>query len=173
MGTRKSMKLPVILTFIMIIIVIYLFATLQQEKVVCQKTTLFDNNIKLVETVTSTIDSGKISSIHLVKKFVLPDEFLKDESYTNSIKYSLENTLDYLGKNVKYINNTNGLSVVINVSDNELLLLDNIDFTGTNDLGIVINTNTVSSDAITLSVGDKYTDGELMKKLKNNSYTCR
>ena len=160
METRRSMKLPIILTFIMIIIIVYLFATLQQEKVVCQKTTLFDNDIKLVETVTSTIDNGKISSIHLVKKFVLPDEFLKDESYTNSIKYSLENTLDYLGKKVKYNND-------------ELLLLDNIDFMGTDDLGMVVNTNTVSSDAVTLSVGDKYTDGELMKKLKNNSYTCR
>ena len=80
METRRSMKFPIILTFIMIIIIVYLFATLQQEKVVCQKTTLFDNDIKLVETVTSTIDNGKISSIHLVKKFVLPDEFLKDES---------------------------------------------------------------------------------------------
>ena len=173
METRRSMKFPIILTFIMIIIIVYLFATLQQEKVVCQKTTLFDNDIKLVETVTSTIDNGKISSIHLVKKFVLPDEFLKDESYTNSIKYSLENTLDYLGKKVKYNNNNNGLSVVINVSGDELLLLDNIDFMGTDDLGMVVNTNTVSSDAVTLSVGDKYTDGELMKKLKNNSYTCR
>ena len=148
METRRSMKLPIILTFIMIIIIVYLFATLQQEKVVCQKTTLFDNDIKLVETVTSTIDNGKISSIHLVKKFVLPDEFLKDESYTNSIKYSLENTLDYLGKKVKYNNNNNGLSVVINVSDDELLLLDNIDFMGTDDLGMIVNTNTVSSDAI-------------------------
>ena len=62
---------------------------------------------------------------------------------------------------------------MINVSDDELLLLDNIDFMGTDDLGMVVNTNTVSSDAVTLSVGDKYTDGELMKKLKNNSYTCR
>ena len=36
-----------------------------------------------------------------------------------------------------------------------------------------INTNTMSGDVITLKIKDKYTPGELMKKLKNNRYSCR
>lgn len=173
MGTRKSMKLPIIITFIMIIIIIYLFATLQQDKVECEKTTTYDNGVKLTENIASTIDSNSISNIHLVKRITLPEKFLGDDTYKNSVKYSLENTLDYLGKKVKYTTTTDSVVVTIDISKNELVLLDNIDFDGDDDLGIEINTSTVSGDVITLKVGDKYTTGELMKKLKNNSYVCR
>jgi len=173
MGTRKSMKLPIIITFIMIIIIIYLFATLQQDKVECEKTTTYDNGVKLTENITSIVDSNSISNIHLVKRITLPERFLKDDTYKNSVKYSLENTLDYLGKKVKYTTTTDSVVVTIDISKDELVLLDNIDFDGDDDLGIEIDTSTVSGDVITLKVGDKYTTGELMKKLKNNSYVCR
>lgn len=173
MGTRKSMKLPIVITFIMIIIIIYLFATLQQDKVECEKTTTYDNGVKLTENITSTIDSNSISNIHLVKRITLPDKFLRNDTYKNSVKYSLEDTLDYLGKKVKYTTTTDSVVVTIDISKNELVLLDNIDFDGDDDLGIEINTSTVSGDVITLKIGDKYTTGELMKKLKNNSYVCR
>ena len=173
MNTRKSMKLPIVITFIMLIIVVYLFATLQQDKVVCEKSTNFDNGVTLKESVQATIDNGSISNIHLVKKIVLPKKYLDDESYKNSIKYSLENTLEYLGKNAKYEITSTGVVATIDISKNELVLLDNINFDSTGDLGMNINTNTVSSDVITLKIKDKYTPGELMKKLKNNSYSCR
>ena len=173
MGTRKSMKLPIIITFIMIIIIIYLFATLQQDKVECEKTTTYDNGVKLTENITSIADSNSISNIHLVKRITLPERFLRDDTYKNSVKYSLENTLDYLGKKVKYTTTTDSVVVTIDISKDELVLLDNIDFDGDDDLGIEIDTSTVSGDVITLKVGDKYTTGELMKKLKNNSYVCR
>ncbi len=167
MGTRKSMKLPIIITFIMIIIIIYLFATLQQDKVECEKTTTYDNGVKLTENITSIVDSNSISNIHLVKRITLPERFLRDDTYKNSVKYSLENTLDYLGKKVKYTTTTDSVVVTIDISKDELVLLDNIDFDGDDDLGIEIDTSTVSGDVITLKVGDKYTTGELMKKLKN------
>lgn len=173
MGTRKSMKLPIIITFIMIIIIIYLFATLQQDKVECEKTTTYDNGVKLTENIASIVDSNSISNIHLVKRITLPERFLRDDTYKNSVKYSLENTLDYLGKKVKYTTTTDSVVVTIDISKDELVLLDNIDFDGDDDLGIEIDTSTVSGDVITLKVGDKYTTGELMKKLKNNSYVCR
>ena len=173
MGTRKSMKLPIIITFIMIIIIIYLFATLQQDKVECEKTTTYDNGVKLTENITSIVDSNSISNIHLVKRITLPERFLRDDTYKNSVKYSLENTLDYLGKKVKYTTTTDSVVVTIDISKDELVLLDNIDFDGDDDLGIEIDTSTVSGDVITLKVGDKYTTGELMKKLKNNSSVCR
>ena len=173
MGTRKSMKLPIIITFIIIIISIYLFATLQQDKVECEKTTTYDNGVKLTENITSIVDSNSISNIHLVKRITLPERFLRDDTYKNSVKYSLENTLDYLGKKVKYTTTTDSVVVTIDISKDELVLLDNIDFDGDDDLGIEIDTSTVSGDVITLKVGDKYTTGELIKKLKNNSYVCR
>lgn len=172
MQSRKSMTLPIIITLILLLIIIYLFTNIQQEKVVCEKVTTFDNDIVLDEVVTATIDSDKISNIHLVKKITLPDKFLNDETYNNSIKYSLENTLEYLKDNVKYNTSSNSISVVIDVSDDELVLLDNISFDSSDDLGMKINTNTVSGDVITLGVGDEYTAGKLMKKLKNNSYSC-
>jgi hypothetical protein len=36
-----------------------------------------------------------------------------------------------------------------------------------------INSNTRSSDVVTLSVGDKYTEGELITIMKNNGYVCK
>ena len=54
-----------------------------------------------------------------------------------------------------------------------LIFTDNIDFSSNGDLGMNINTNTMSGDVITLKIKDKYTPGELMKKLKNNRYSCR
>ena len=173
MNTRKSMKLPIVITFIMLIIVVYLFATLQQDKVLCEMATNFDNDVTLKEVVTTTIDNGSISNIHLVKKIILPKKYLDNESYQNSVKYSLENTLEYLGKSVKYEITSTGVIATIDISKDELVLLDNIDFSSNGDLGMNINTNTMSGDVITLKIKDKYTPGELMKKLKNNRYSCR
>ena len=173
MNTRKSMKLPIVITFIMLIIVVYLFVTVQQDKVVCEKTTNFDNDVTLKEVVTTTIDNDSISNIQLVKKIILPKKYLDNESYQNSVKYSLENTLEYLGKSVIYEITSTGVIATINISKDELVLLDNIDFSSNGDLGMNINTNTMSGDVITLKIKDKYTPGELMKKLKNNRYSCR
>ena len=158
MNTRKSMKLPIVITFIMLIIVVYLFATLQQDKVVCEKTTNFDNDVTLKEVVTTTIDNDSISNIQLVKKIILPKKYLDNESYQNSVKYEITST---------------GVIATIDISKDELVLLDNIDFSSNGDLGMNINTNTMSGDVITLKIKDKYTPGELMKKLKNNRYSCR
>ena len=129
MNTRKSMKLPIVITFIMLIIVVYLFATLQQDKVVCEKTTTFDNDVTLKEVVTTTIDNDSISNIQLVKKIILPKKYLDNESYQNSVKYSLENTLEYLVKNVKYEITSTGVIATKDISKDALVLLDTIDLT--------------------------------------------
>jgi len=50
---------------------------------------------------------------------------------------------------------------------------DNIEFLNTNDLQIKINTNTKSNDVITFSIGDNYTEGELMARMRNNGYSCK
>jgi hypothetical protein len=59
------------------------------------------------------------------------------------------------------------------IDDNETLVLNNIEFFENEKLEIKINSNTRSSDVVTLSIGDKYTEGELMTKMKNNSYVCK
>ena len=91
MTTRKSMTLPIIITFIIIAIIVYLFTTLKQTEVVCTKTMNFDSNIRLQEDITTILDGKKISGMTLVKTIVLPEEYA-DEAHLNSIRYSLDNT---------------------------------------------------------------------------------
>lgn len=157
----------------MIIIVIYLFATIKQTQVVCENVKVFDSDIKLEERIVAMLDGKSIRELNVTKTITLPDKFSRDDTYLNSIKYSLENTLEYLGNDVKYVIDGNKLIVKINVSKDEIILLDNIDFIDNGDLEVEINSNTKSSDIITLKVGDNYTDSELMKKMKNNGYSCK
>lgn len=173
MNTKKS-RLPVILTFIVICIIIYLFMNIKQTEIVCEKDFLFDSNIELYESVNIKLDSKKIVGIDLDKRITLPDGIDRREEKIVGIQNSIDTTLSYLDKAVEYKKFDDGLNVNISVHNNELVLLGNISFYDNNgELGIKINPNTKSSDVITLSVGDNYTDGELMKKLKNNGYRCK
>lgn len=172
MTTRKSMKLPVVLTFIIIVIIVYLFATIKQTEVVCDKTTTYDADVKVIEDVVVTLDGKEITNLNISKKIVLPDKY-NNESTINGIKYSLEKTLDYLGNRVEYTNTDYGLLVNIKIDDNKLVLLDNISFIENDNLEIKVESNTKNSNIVVLSVGDNYTDGELMKRLKNNGYSCK
>ncbi len=172
MSTRKSMTLPVIITMIMIVIIIYLFATLKQSQVVCEKVKTFDSDIKLEDKVVGILDGKSIKSISATKTITLSDKYA-DVTYLNSLKFSLENTLGYLKDKVKYTIDENKLIVKINVDKDEVVLLDNIDFIDNGNLEIKINSNSKSSEVITLAVGDSYTYGELVKKMKNNGYTCK
>ena len=38
---------------------------------------------------------------------------------------------------------------------------------------IEIESNTKSSDVVTLGIKDKYTEGELLTRMKNNGYSCK
>lgn len=172
MATRKSMTLPVILTFIFIVIIVTLFANIKQTEVVCEQTKTFDGDVRVDEKVTSTLDGKKITSLLVVKTIVLPEKYA-DETHLNSIKYALDNTLEYLGDSVKYTIGTDRIIVSIDVHKNEIVLLDNIDFVVNDDLQIIIYSNTKSSDVIPLTVGDSYTDGEFMMRMKNNGYSCK
>ena len=173
MSTRKSMTFPIILALIFIMIVIYLFATIQQSQVTCQKTKTFDGDIRLIEDIVAVTDGKEIDSMSIVKTIILPEKYTQDDVHLKSIQYALDNTLEYLGKNVKYSFGEDRVIVKINVQKDEIVLLNNIDFLVNDDIQVKINSNTKSSDVITLSVGDNYTDGELMTRLKNNGYTCK
>ena len=67
----------------------------------------------------------------------------------------------------------NIFKVTINVHKNEIVLLNNISFVVNDDLEIIINSNTKSSEVIPITVGDNYTDGEFMMHMKNYGYSCK
>lgn len=174
MSTRKSLKLPIIITFIFICIIVYLFMNIKQTKVICSKNKTFDSNIKMQEVVTATIDNKQISSLTVYKKITLPEKFNKKEQNIKGIKNSLEKSLEYLGKKVSYEITDDSVIAYITVDKDELVLLDNINIVDNNgELGIEIDVNVKSSNVISLSVGDNYSDGELMTRLRNNGYSCK
>ena len=170
MNTRKSRKVPIILTFIIIGIIVFLFARIKQTEVVCEKTYNFDLGISLKEKVVATLDGKEINKLNVTKTILLPEKYIKDENYIEDIKNNLDRTLSYLGENVSYSFLDDRIVVEISVNKNEVVLLKNISF---ENKKIVINSNTKSSDVVTLAVGDDYTDGEFMKILKGYGYSCK
>jgi hypothetical protein len=174
MVTRKSMKLPIVITFIFICIIVYLFMNIKQYVVVCEKTTSYDADIKLVETVTSNLDGKKITALNVVKKVTVPSKHAKQQEALIGIRNSLDYTIEYLGDKASCVIVDNHVIANIDVSNDELVLLDNISFVDNNgEIGVTIDTNTKSSNNIALKVGDSYTDGELKMYLKNHGYSCK
>ena len=170
MNSRKSRKLPIIITFIIIAVIVFLFARIKQTEVVCEKTYSFDSGISLKEKIVATLDGKEINKLDVTKTILLPEKYIKDENYIEDIKNNLDRTLGYLGEKVSYSFLEDRIVVEISVNKNEVVLLKNISF---DDKKIIINSNTKSSDVVTLTVGDDYTDGEFMKTLKGYGYSCK
>ena len=174
MSTRKSMKLPIIITFIFIGIIVYLFTNIKQSVVVCEKKNLFTADIQLIETVQANTDGKRITKLEITKKVSLPINYNRMESTLTGIQNALEYNLEYLGNKVTYTKQDNGITANITVSNNELVLLDNMALEDNEgEIIIQINPNTKSSDVIALKVGDNYTDGEFMTLMKNRGYSCK
>lgn len=170
MNSRKSRKLPIIITFIIIAVIVFLFARIKQTEVVCEKTYSFDSGISLKEKIVATLDGKEINKLDVTKTILLPEKYIKDENYIEDIKNNLDRILSYLGEKVSYSFLDDRIVVEISVNKNEVVLLKNISF---DDKKIIINSNTKSSDVVTLTVGDDYTDGEFMKTLKGYGYSCK
>lgn len=171
MSTRKSMTLPIVITFLVILVMVYLFANIKQTQVTCEKKYTFDSDVRLSEEVVATLDGKKITDLSVTKVFVFSEKYANDE-YLSQIHDKLNTTLEYLGNKVRYTISDNRIIVSIHVDKNEIVLLDNIDFVRDGELKILINSNTKSNSLIPLTVGDTYTDGEFMKYFKNNGYSC-
>ena len=110
----------------------------------------------------------------LVKTIILPDEYLVDDNELDSIMFALEKSYQYLGTDKYTI--TKGkdrVTVKVEVEDNETLILNNIEFFDNDGLQMRINSNTKSSDVLTLKIDDDYSEGEFMTRLKNNGYSCK
>ena len=169
--TRNRNYTPVvILSFIILIIIIYMFTSFKQESITCFSTTTYDD-VVVTENLVANFSGSSISSMTLTKKFKVSDKYA-DTKHINQIVNALEKTLGYL-ENVDYSTSSNSVTVTINTTDKDILLLKNIEFITSDDLEIKIDSNIKSSNVIALKVGDNYTESELMKRMKNNGYSCK
>lgn len=174
MKRGKTPIFPVVLTVVMIVIIIYLFATVKQPLVVCEKRVVDDLGITISEQLDVTIDGNKIGKMELVKTIKLPDNYLEDDKYLNSLMFTLENSYDYLdSKKVNVTKMKNSVSVRAEIDKDETIILNNIEFVDNGELQMRINSNTKSSEVVTLKIKDNYTEGELMTRMRNNGYSCR
>ncbi len=174
MFSNKGKGLPIIITIFMIVVIIYLFATVEQPLVVCEKRNVNDLDIVVSEVLETTLDSNEIRKMVLVKTIILSDEYLVDDNELDSIMFALEKSYQYLGTDKYTI--TKGkdrVTVKVEVEDNETLILNNIEFFDNDGLQMRINSNTKSSDVLTLKIDDDYSEGEFMTRLKNNGYSCK
>lgn len=109
----------------------------------------------------------------LTKTLTFDEKYLEKESTLNSIEYVLKTSYDYLPKStVEITKSSDKIIAHVTVDDDETIILNNIEFENANDLQIKINANTKAEDVVTLSINDKYTEGEFMTHMKNNGYTC-
>ena len=95
MTLRRGRAFPIILTILLIIIIIYLFANIKQPYVVCTKETTNDLGIEINENIQVTLDGNKIQKMDLTKTLIFPEQYLKQEdNYLNSMHYIIENSYD-------------------------------------------------------------------------------
>ena len=174
MVAKKGRVFPIIITILLIVIIIYLFASIKQPYVECSKETTNELGIQVLENIQVNLDSNSIEKMDLTKTIILPDQYLNEENnYLNSMRFIIENSYEYLPKNtVKITQDSDRIISRIVVDDDETIILNNIEFTNQDDLQIRINANTKAQDVVTLSVGDSYTEGEFLTHMKNNGYSC-
>lgn len=164
----------IIVTALIIVIIIYLIGSVKQPYVSCSRSRVDDLGITLKEDLVATLNSNKIRRMEVVKTIVLPNKYLVDDKYLNEIKFLLEKSYEYLDKDTfKVFIDSNKIIVKIDVSNSETIILNNIEFFDNDGLVIKINPNTKSSEVVTLSILDKYSEGELLTRMKNNGYKCK
>ena len=174
MFTSKGKGLPIIITIMLIVIIIYLFATVEQPLVVCEKKVTDDLDITVSEVLETTLDGKEIKKMVLVKTIILPDKYLVDDNELDSIMFALEKSYKYLGEDkVLVTKGKRSVTVRVVVEDDETIILNNVEFFDNDGLQMRINSNTRSSEVLTLRVEDDYTEGEFMTRLKNNGYSCK
>ena len=173
MNNKKiNVFMSLLIVIILIGIIIYLIANVKQPYVECNISHTDELGIKIDEEVITTLSSRNISSLNITKTITLPNKY-NTEANRNTIMYSLNHAFEYLGDDFSIKEDDNKIIVKIETNSKKPVILDNISFSYTDSLALKINTNTKSSDVFTISVGDKYSEGELMVSLKNYGYSCK
>ena len=142
--------------------------SVKQPYIECSNEKVTDANSVVNENLKVSLEGNKISKIEVIKSMNL------DKRYINSISYSLENAYKYLGNKASIERESDKIIVKITVDkNNETILLNDIDFYNNDGLQIDVESNTKSSDVVTLSINDKYSEGDLLIRMKNNGYRCK
>lgn len=171
---KKGRVFPIMLTILLIVIIIYLFATIKQPYVVCTKTTTNNLGIEVSEQLQTILDGSKIKKMDVTKTIILPEEYLKEEdNYLSSMRFILKESYSYLPKkSVTITQESDRIIAHITVEEDETIILNNIEFTNSEKPVLKINANTKAKDVVTLKINDSYTEGEFMTHMKNNGYSC-
>ena len=152
MAKKRSMVFPTIITAIIIIIIIYLFATVKQPYVECSKKTVDDFGITIKEELKTELDSNKISKMTLSKTIILPDKYLSDDKYLEAFKFAIKKSYEYLDDtDVKVTSGDNYILVTINASSKETLILNNLDLLTYIRFKVLINDFNVTNLEFALS----------------------
>lgn len=173
MVQRRNMLFPIIITVLVILVIIYLIGSVKQPYVSCSRSTTDELDIKLVENLVTTFDSNKIKKMELTKTIILPKKYLDSDKYLEEIKFALDKAYAYLGDAANIYIESDRIIVDVVVDDDQTIILKNIEFFDNDGLVVKINPNTKSSDVVTLSISDKYSEGEFMSRMKNNGYMCK
>ncbi len=173
MVQRRNMLFPIIITVLVILVIIYLIGSVKQPYVSCSRSTTDDLGIKLVENLVTTLDGNKIKKMELTKTIILPKKYLDSDKYLEEIKFALAKAYAYLGDAANIYIESDRIIVDVVVDDDQTIILKNIEFFDNDGLVVKINPNTKSSDVVTLSISDKYSEGEFMSRMKNNGYMCK
>ena len=172
---KKSKKsnfiVPIVLVAIIIVIIFYLIANADQPYVTCKMNKTDNLKIGIKEDINVKLSSRKIVELNIKKEYTYPDN-LNKESNVDELKSVLENSLEYLGEDQNIYVKDNQVLVNIITKKKKPILLDNVEFNYNDGLAIRVNTNT-KSDVTSLSVGDEYSEGNLLVYLKNRGYSCK
>lgn len=171
---RRNMIVPSIITVLVLVVIIYLFASFKQPFIECDRKATDSIGVTISENLVTELDNNKIGKMILTKKFVIPDKYLVDNYYLEQLKLDLEKSYEYLGSDIAKVSmGSNYVMVKIEVEDNETLILNNVSFREQDGLKVKINPNTKSGEVVTLKIRDKYTEGEFMTRMKSDGYHCR
>ena len=165
------MKLPILFVFLFLIVIVSFFSSIKQRKVTCQKQVDYFSKIQLREYIVSDIEGKKIKSMNAIKSIIFRESLSREEM--DKIIETIHRSHDYLGKRVRYTFGEDKIVIQIDVSSNEVVLFDSIRFLDKKPIEISINTNTKSSEVLSLEIGEHYTEGEYMKRLKSKGYRCK
>lgn len=171
MNKKKNIVVPLIVTVLLILSICYLAINAKQPYIECSKKSVDEYGITIEEKMVANLEANRISSMQITKTIKLPEKYY---AYLVDVEEATNRAYSYLDDGVKIVKNTDSIIVNIDIDRNQTVILNNMNsIVNDNNFKIDIDTNTKSSNVVTLSIKDKYTEGELMSRMKNYGYSCK